>query len=103
MPRILTLLELLASSDRPVKLTEINDHLNLPKATIHRLLTTLENELFLQREIDDKRFLLGSCLRKIALGVLSNEHFRTERHDILSDSLMTLKRPATFQFLMPVK
>ena len=81
--RILAILEKVASSDRPVSPTEINDNLNLPKATIHRLFTTLEDELFLQREIDGKRFLPGSRMRKMALGVLCNEHFRTERHAIL--------------------
>ena len=83
MHRILAILEQVASSDRPVTPTEINDNLNLPKATIHRLFTTLEDELFLQREIDGKRYLPGSRLRKMALGVLCNEHFRTERHAIL--------------------
>ena len=83
MHRILAILEQVASSDRPITPTEINDNLNLPKATIHRLFTTLEDELLLQREIDGKRFLPGSRLRKMALGVLCNEHFRTERHDIL--------------------
>ena len=37
----------------------------------------------LQREIDGKRSLPRSRLKKMALGVLCNEHFRTERHDIL--------------------
>ena len=57
MHLILTILEQMASSDRPVKTTGINYNLNLPKATIHRLFTTLEDELFLQRETDGKRFL----------------------------------------------
>ena len=69
MHRILAILEQVASSDRPVTPTEINDNLNLPKATIHRLFTTLEDEFFLQREIDGKRFLPGIRLRKMALGV----------------------------------
>ena len=43
MHRILAILEQVASSDRPITTTEINDNLNLPKATIHRLFTTLEN------------------------------------------------------------
>ena len=71
----------------PITPTEINDYLNLPKATIHRLFTTLEDELLLQREIDGKRFLPGSHLRKMALGVLCNEHFRTESHDIINATL----------------
>ena len=57
MHHILAILEQVASSDRPVTPTEINDNLNLHKATIHRLFTTLEDELFLQRETDGKRFL----------------------------------------------
>ena len=64
MHRILTISEQVASSERPVTPTEINNNLNLPKATIHRLFTTLEDELLLQREIDGKRFLPGSRLRK---------------------------------------
>ena len=83
MHRILAILEQVASSERPVTPTGINNNLNLPKTTIHRLFTTLEDELFLQREIDGKRFLAENRLRKMALGVLSNEHFRTERHAIL--------------------
>ena len=64
MHRILAILEQVASSDRPVTPTEINDNLNLPKATIHRLFTTLEDELFLQREIDGKRFYQEAALEK---------------------------------------
>ena len=81
--RILAILEQVANSDRPVTATDINENLNLPKATIHRLCTTLEDELFLQREIDGKRYLAGKRLRKIALGVISNEHFRTLRNAVL--------------------
>ena len=83
MHRTLAILEQVASSDRPLTTAEINHNLNLPKATIHRLCSNLEDENFLQREIDGKRFLSGIRLRKISLGVMSNEHFRTLRHAIL--------------------
>ena len=83
MHRTLAILEQVASSDRPLTTAEINHNLNLPKATIHRLCSNLEDENFLQREIDGKRFLPGIHLRKISLGVISNEHFRTPRHAIL--------------------
>ena len=79
MHRTLAILEQVANSDQPVTSTEINVNLNLPKATIHRLCSKLENEQFLQREIDGKRFLPGLRLRHIALGVFSNEHFRTKK------------------------
>ena len=83
MQRILAILEQVANSDRPVTPTEINEKLNLPKATIHRLCAKLEDEKILQREIDGKRFRPGSRLRQIALGVISNENFSTHRHAIL--------------------
>ena len=82
MQRILAILEQVANSDRPVTPTEINEKLNLPKATIHRLCSKLEDEKILQREIDGKRFMPGSRLKQIALGVISNENFRTHRHAI---------------------
>ena len=56
MHRNLAILEQVANSDQPVTSTEINVNLNLPKATIHRLCSKLEDEQFLQREIDGKRF-----------------------------------------------
>ena len=83
MHRILAVLEQVANSDRPVTPTEINEKLNLPKATIHRLCSKLEDENILQREIDGKRFMPGNRLRQIALGTINNENFRTHRHAIL--------------------
>ena len=83
MHRILAILEQVANSDRPITPTEINEKLNLPKATIHRLCSKLEDEKILQREIDGKRYMPGSRLRQIALGIISNENFRTHRHAIL--------------------
>ena len=47
MQRILAILEQVANSDRPVTPTEINEKLNLPKATIHRLCAKLEDEKIL--------------------------------------------------------
>ena len=83
MQRILAILEQVANADRTVTPTKINEKLNLPKATIHRLCAKLEDEKILQREIDGKRFMPGSRLRQIVLGVISNEIFRTHRHAIL--------------------
>ena len=64
MHRTLAILEQVASSDRPLTTAEINHNLNFPKATIHRLCSNLEDENFLQREIDGKRFLPCIRLRK---------------------------------------
>lgn len=83
MQRALQVLERVATSDRPLTPTEINENLKLPKATIHRLCAMLEHEGFLFRELNGKRFLPGSRLHRIAMGVLANERFRAQRHAIL--------------------
>ena len=44
MHRTLAILEQVANSDQPVTSTEINVNLNLPKATIQRLCSKLEDE-----------------------------------------------------------
>ena len=81
--RALSVLEIVADSERPLTPTEINGSLQLPKATIHRLCSVLEDEQFLQRELDGKRLIPGRRLRKISLGVFGNDHFRAERSAIL--------------------
>lgn len=85
MQRALVLIERVATSERPLTAMEINETLRFPKATIHRLCGMLEQEQFLQRELGGQRFLPGFRLRRIALGVLANEHFRVQQNAILSN------------------
>ena len=82
--RALDILSALAESERPLTATEINQKLQLPKATVHRLCAALEANLFLQKELDGTRLLPGRQLRRLALGVIANEHFQLERHTILN-------------------
>jgi hypothetical protein len=49
LQRILMILEQVTNLDRPVTPTEINENLNIPKATIHQLCSKLEDEKILQR------------------------------------------------------
>ena len=82
--RALAILETVASSSTPMTATEINQVLDLPKPTIHRLCMMLENEGFLQPRLDGRGYLPGKRLSALALGVFSNnDHWRTERHGIL--------------------
>ena len=48
--RTLLILEVIGRSDRAMTATEINDEIGLPKQTVHRLVSTLEKEGFLNRE-----------------------------------------------------
>ncbi|MFN3207999.1 MAG: IclR family transcriptional regulator, partial [Roseovarius sp.] len=53
--------------------------MNLPKATVHRLLATAESEGFLQRDVDGRSFGAGRRLRKLSINTLSSQRIRTER------------------------
>lgn len=82
--RALRVLEIVAESEKPLTATEINQCLNLPKPTIHRICLMLEREGYLQNEIDSKGLFAGTRLSKIAMNIFSNNsNFKDERHSIL--------------------
>ena len=81
--RLLAILEEVASAGLPLTPTEANARLQLPKPTIHRLFATLEEEGFLQRDIDGRGFAPGHRLRTLSGGVLSSLRIRTARLTIL--------------------
>lgn len=68
--RTLRILEVLGNSDRPMTPTEINQELKLPKQTVHRLCTTLEEEGYLTRETNGKRLQPSTRLKGLASGIL---------------------------------
>lgn len=68
--RTLRILEVLGNSESPMTPTEINQELKLPKQTVHRLCTTLEEEGYLIRETNGKRLKPSSRLKGLASGVL---------------------------------
>lgn len=82
--RVLDILELVATSSRPISATELSDNLEIPKATIHRLCSTLENHGLLQSKMNGRGMLPGHRFHTIAVGVLASSPFRAERHAILS-------------------
>ncbi len=82
--RLLLVLEAMAQAGVPVTPTEVNQKLGLPKPTIHRLFATLENEGFIQREIDGRGYSPGLRLRKMSAGILSSLRIRTARIAILN-------------------
>ena len=77
--RLLAVLEEVARVGVPVTPTEINQSLNLPKPTIHRLFSTLEEEGFVQREPDGRSFSCGRRLRDLAVNTVSSLRARTAR------------------------
>ncbi|MCR9108586.1 IclR family transcriptional regulator [Marivita sp. XM-24bin2] len=77
--RLLLILEEVARAGVPVSPGALAEALGLPKPTIHRLLTTAEEEGFLQRHIDGRSYGPGRRLRKLAGNTLSSQRLRTER------------------------
>lgn len=83
--RLLMLLEELARIGAPTTPTAVNEVLGLPKPTIHRLFHTLEEEGFLQRDIDGRSYAPGPRLRRFAGAVLSTTRIRMVRQTILQN------------------
>lgn len=82
--RLLLLLEELARVGVPITPTAANEVLGLPKPTIHRLFHTLEEEGFLQRDIDGRSYAPGVRLRKFAGAILSTSRIRMVRQTVLN-------------------
>ena len=81
--RLLMVIENIARAGVPVTPTDVNAELGLPKPTIHRLFATLEEEGFLQRDMDGRTYSPGPRLRTLAGGILSSLRIRTARQAIL--------------------
>ena len=82
--RALHILEIVANAEQAITPTEINRQLNLPKPTVHRLCSQLEEEGFLQARMDGRGLLPGPKMNAMALGILSNnDYLRSQRHVIL--------------------
>lgn len=81
--RVLDILDTVAAASKPISATEINETLNLPKATAHRLCAELEARGYLLKKINGKSYMPGNRLHEMAVGVLSHSRFRAQRHAIL--------------------
>ena len=81
--RALALLEHVAHAQRPVSLQEMTEASSLPKPTVYRMLSVLEQAGLVAREPDDRRVVAGPRLARLALDVLMNASVRAPRHAIL--------------------
>ncbi len=82
--RVLDILDTVAASPKPLSATEINQVLDLPKATAHRLCAELESRGYLLKRINGKSYQPGNRLYDVAIGVLANARFSATRHAILT-------------------
>lgn len=89
--RSLAILGKIAETGRPLTPTELNADLGLPKPTIHRLCKMLQNEGYLERNIDHRGLTAGPKLRDMALDVIAGAGGqRTALHAILEQLAETV-------------
>lgn len=69
--RVVTILNYLASAGNSVGITEIGKHIGLAKASVYRILYSLENEGWVTQDTDTKRYSLSSRIMEIGLTMLS--------------------------------
>lgn len=81
--RTLLILEILGKSDRAMTATEINQSLDLPKQTVHRLCATLEENGFIARQGNSRRYQVARRLRELGSGLLHNSRDHIARRQIL--------------------
>lgn len=82
--RPLLILEEVARIGIPATPTEINRSVGLPKQTLHRQFTMLEEDGFLQREHDGRSYSPGPRMRTMAYGVISSTRIRAARLAIMN-------------------
>ncbi len=83
--RTLLILEILGKSDRAMTASEINESLGLPRQTVHRLCTTLEQNGFIARQGNSRRYQVARRLRELGSGLLQNSRDHIARRQILLD------------------
>lgn len=97
--RSLRLLSMLADQGRPMSLAELIEALNLPKATVHRLCTQLMDSGFVTRDLNERDFVVGPALRRLALNTLNHGSLRGLRHDVLAGLVAQVGETCNFTTL----
>lgn len=79
--------------------TEINEVIGLPKQTVHRLCATLEENGFITRLGDSKRYQASRRLRELGSGLVHSSRNHIVRRQILQD--LANKVGETVNFVIP--
>lgn len=97
--RSLRLLACLADGGRAMSLAELGAALTLPKATVHRICTQLQEAGFVARDVNEREFVVGPSLRKLALDTLNHGTVRGLRHEVLSQLVAEVGETCNFTTL----
>lgn len=94
--RSLRVLATLANEGRPMSLSDLAHALSLPKATVHRICTQLVEGGFAARDVNERDFIVGPALRKLALDTLNHGTMRGLRHQVLADLVAEVGETCNF-------
>ncbi len=97
--RSLRLLSLLANEGRALSLADLAARLALPKGTAHRICTQLLASGFLARDVDERSFIVGPALRRLAFDTLNHGSVRGLRHEVLAELVAKVGETCNFTTL----
>src|ERR1700682_656611 len=97
--RAFTVLEHIAAAEDPPTLEELTRAIGLPKPTVFRILRLLVRGGLVQREVHEKRYLVGERASALALDVQMQSPRRRERRAILSRLVDAIGETCNFAML----
>ena len=83
--RVLRVIEIFHTSERDLSLSDIADRLSLPKSSVHRLLATLIDHDFIERDPLSKRYRLSIRLFEIGASVLRDRGLQSVAYPVVKD------------------
>jgi IclR family acetate operon transcriptional repressor len=97
--RAVAVLEALVAAERPPSLAELTATLRLPKPTLYRMLSMLEDASLVAREPGARRYAPGPRLAALGRAAMLNGGVRAERHAILARLVDAIGETCNFTML----
>lgn len=94
--RMIFILETLAQAGRPLSVAELGETVDLPKPTLHRLCTTLEEDGFLIRDSIGGRLRPARRTRLMASGLLMASQLHIARRMVLTGLAAEIRETCNF-------
>ena len=94
--RMIVILETLAQAARPLSVAEIGEVVDLPKPTLHRLCTTLEEDGFLIRDSIGGRLRPARRTRLLASGLLMASQLHIARRMVMTALASEIRETCNF-------
>lgn len=97
--RAFALLELVGMAERPPSLDDLTRASGLPKPTVYRLLRLLIRGGLVQRDVAEKRYLVGRRTCALSLQVQMRSPFGAQRHAVLTRLVDEIGETCNFTML----